>query len=188
MGEGPLDDPALAAEAGAGGDAPAGDDRRDAALAHQAAVLVMGHSRGRRGRPQGVFADRPLRPPIGRTASISGISWVTSLRWPPVSVTASGMPEASTSRWCFELKAGAIDRAQGRSGAPKNRPYVAGVCGRPRPVDLPGRVQTDQKAMVQLLPDPGRLPVAQAPPAGHPRAVAELLRAGRARRSRCLRT
>ncbi len=101
MGEGPLDDPALAAEAGAGGDAPAGDDRRDAALAHQAAVLVMGHSRGRRGRPQGVFADRPLRPPIGRTASISGISWVTSLRWPPVSVTASGMPEASTSRWCF---------------------------------------------------------------------------------------
>ncbi len=119
MGEGPLDDPALAAEAGAGGDAPAGDDRRDAALAHQAAVLVMGHSRGRRGRPQGVFADRPIRPPIGRTASISGISGVTSLRWPPVSVTASGMPEASTSRWCFELKAGAIDRTRAAQEPPK---------------------------------------------------------------------
>ncbi len=41
MGEGTLDDPTLAAEAGAVGDAPVGDDRRDAALAYQAAVLVV---------------------------------------------------------------------------------------------------------------------------------------------------
>jgi hypothetical protein len=33
-------------------------------------------------------------PRIGGTASISGISCVTSLRLPPVSVTASGMPPA----------------------------------------------------------------------------------------------
>ena len=34
----------------------------------------------------------PTRPRTGGTASISGISWVTSLRLPPVSDTASDMP------------------------------------------------------------------------------------------------
>jgi hypothetical protein len=41
VGEGPLHHPALAPEAGAVGGAPAGDDRSDAAPAHQAAVLVV---------------------------------------------------------------------------------------------------------------------------------------------------
>ncbi|OXY85020.1 hypothetical protein BEK98_46080 [Streptomyces diastatochromogenes] len=38
---------------------------------------------------------------IGGTAWISGISWVTSLPLPPVVIAASGMPCASTIRWCL---------------------------------------------------------------------------------------
>ena len=41
VGEGTLDDPALAPEAGAVRGQASGDDRADAALAHQAAVLVV---------------------------------------------------------------------------------------------------------------------------------------------------
>lgn len=37
---------------------------------------------------------------VGR-ASTSGISWVLSWRWPPVTVTASGMPPVSVITWCF---------------------------------------------------------------------------------------
>ena len=41
VGEGPLADPAPSPEPGAVGGAPSGDHRADAALAHEAAVLVM---------------------------------------------------------------------------------------------------------------------------------------------------
>src|SRR5439155_15570607 len=41
-------------------------------------------------------------PRTGGTRSISETSWVTSLRLPPVSVQASGIPVASTKRWCLE--------------------------------------------------------------------------------------
>ena len=51
----------------------------------------------RSGRRRG----RPTRPRTAGTASTSGISWVTSLRLPPVSVQASGIPVASTRR-CFD--------------------------------------------------------------------------------------
>ncbi|MBB5816920.1 hypothetical protein HNR72_008042 [Streptomyces collinus] len=37
----------------------------------------------------------------GGTLSISGRSWVTSLRFPPVSDTASGMPWPSVRTWCL---------------------------------------------------------------------------------------
>ncbi len=37
-----------------------------------------------------------------RIAAISGISWVTSLRWPPVSDIGSGIPCASVITWCLE--------------------------------------------------------------------------------------
>jgi hypothetical protein len=39
---------------------------------------------------------------IGGTASSSGMSWVMSLRLPPVRLTASGMPPASQIGWCLE--------------------------------------------------------------------------------------
>jgi hypothetical protein len=52
----------------------------------------------RRGRRRG----RPTLPRTGGTRSMSGTSWVTSLRLPPVTVQASGIPVASTKRWCLE--------------------------------------------------------------------------------------
>src|SRR5438094_122117 len=42
-----------------------------------------------------------MRPRTGGTRSSSSSSWVTSLRLPPVSVQASGMPPPSTRRWCL---------------------------------------------------------------------------------------
>src|SRR4051812_3891181 len=52
----------------------------------------------------GFRRGRPTLPATGRAcrSSSNGSSWVTSLRLPPVSATASGMPVASTKRWCFE--------------------------------------------------------------------------------------
>jgi hypothetical protein len=44
-----------------------------------------------------------------------------------------------------------------------------------RPVDLTGGVELGQQLVVQLLPDTGLLPRPKPPPAGDPRAVAELL-------------
>ena len=96
-GEGPLDDPADLAEPGAMFGLAAGDHGLDSARSDQPAVLVVvvaaiGDQRvGSKARP-------PITPRTGGTLSISGISWVTSLRLPPVSVQASGIPLASTSR------------------------------------------------------------------------------------------
>ena len=96
-GEGALDDPADAAEPGAVFGLAAGDHGLDSARADEPAVLVVvvaavGDERvGSKAGP----ADHTAH---GRHLSISGISWVTSLRLPPVSVQASGIPLASTSR------------------------------------------------------------------------------------------
>ena len=43
----------------------------------------------------------PTRPATAGILSSRGSSWVTSLRFPPVSDTASGMPWPSTMRWCL---------------------------------------------------------------------------------------
>lgn len=50
----------------------------------------------------GFDKGRPRLPRIGGIASISGSSWVMSLRLAPVSISDSGMPCASVRRWCFE--------------------------------------------------------------------------------------
>ncbi|MGC0372736.1 hypothetical protein RKD28_000252 [Streptomyces sp. SAI-229] len=50
----------------------------------------------------GLRRGRPRRPRINGTASTSGRSWGTSCRFPPVGVTADGVPSRSTIRWCFE--------------------------------------------------------------------------------------
>src|SRR6266508_786785 len=87
-GEGALDDPAVAAEPGAVLALAARDFGRNTPPTELAAVLVVvvaaigGETRG--------------------TAPLSGISWVTSLRLPPVSRQASGLPVASTRGWCLE--------------------------------------------------------------------------------------
>ena len=96
-GEGALDDPAVAAEAGAVLGLAAGDLGLDAALADEVAVLVVVVA-AVGDEPCGRRRGRPTLPRTGGTRSSSGISWVTSLRLPPVTVQASGIPVASTRR------------------------------------------------------------------------------------------
>ena len=100
-GEGALDDPAVAAEAGAVLGLAASDDRFDAALPDEAAVLVVVVAAVGDAASAGRRLGRPTRPRTGGTRSSSSSSWVTSLRLPPVSVQASGMPPPSTRRWCL---------------------------------------------------------------------------------------
>jgi hypothetical protein len=99
-GEGALEDPADLAQSGTVGDATSGDQRLDASLPQQAAILVEVVA------PVGVQASglrrgRTRRPRIDGTASSSGRSWVTWCRFPPVSVRASGVPWRSTLRWSY---------------------------------------------------------------------------------------
>src|SRR5829696_10246757 len=61
-------------------------------------------------------------------------------------------------------------------GPPTPGPHAHAVDGGPGPVDLAVVTQPVQQPVVQLLPDPGRLPVAQPPPTGHAAATAQLLR------------
>jgi hypothetical protein len=100
-GEAALDHPAVSAQAGAVGDPAAGDPRSDAPGAQLPAVAVVVVAAVGEQLPWAP-AGRPRRPRIGGTASTSGISWVMSLRLPPVRLTASGMPPASQIRWCLE--------------------------------------------------------------------------------------
>jgi hypothetical protein len=96
-GKGTLNDPADTAQTGAVVGLAVGDLGCDPALAELATVVVVvvaAVSRDALGP-----AARPADPPrTAGTASMSGISWVTSLRLPPVSVQASGIPVASTRR------------------------------------------------------------------------------------------
>jgi hypothetical protein len=100
-GEGALDHPAERAEPGAARGAAAGDDRLDAARGQRAPVRVeviaaVGDDAvGAQPRPADLARTGPA-------PSTSGSNCVTSSRLPPVSVTASGMPELSVNRWCLE--------------------------------------------------------------------------------------
>ncbi len=99
-GDGPLDDPAVDAEAGAVWDAAAGDHRFDALRPDETAVFVVvvaavGQQRVRSSPGSSDQAGD------GRDLGEQGSSWVTSLRFPPVSDTASGMPCPSTRTWCL---------------------------------------------------------------------------------------
>jgi hypothetical protein len=99
--EASLDHPAVGAQSGAVPCSAAGDGRHDVASADLISVDVVvvptvGEERvGLAARSSDPAADR-------RIASSKGRSWVTSLRLPPVSRTASGVPCPSVMRWCFE--------------------------------------------------------------------------------------
>jgi hypothetical protein len=101
-GEGALDDPAGAAELGAVLGLVACDLRRDPAPAELAPVLVVvippisGDALRPAARPADLTAHR------GNALKERDELGVTSLRLPPVTVQASGMPVASTRRWCLE--------------------------------------------------------------------------------------
>lgn len=96
-------DPALDAEPGAVLLPAPGDQRLGPALPPQAAVLVVvvvsvgEHEVGFLSRPAVFAGDRPGVKAVEQRWQLGDV-----VRCPPVSATASGMPEASTSRWCFE--------------------------------------------------------------------------------------
>ena len=88
-----------------------------------------------------------------------------SLRLPPVSEQASGVPPAGDY---VMLGAGFF--------APPKRPHVRATDRRPRPVDQLGLLQLRQQELVQPLPNTRLLPLPQPTPAGDPRTTTHLLR------------
>src|SRR3954447_24341612 len=125
----------------------------------------------------GFWRGRPRLPATGRASrsSSNGISWVTSLRLPPVSATASGIPVASTNRWCFE-PVRERSTGDGPVRSPQKGTHMRSVDGGTRPIDRARRVQPGEQLLMQRVPHTGLLPVAQPPPRRDPGAVAVLLR------------
>ena len=164
----------------------AGDHRFDAALRGAGGGTCRGRSRGRRSATSGRRRGRPTRPATRGHASSSGSSWVTSLRLPPVSVTASGMPARVDEEVVLGARRGPGRPGSGPSRSPLFRLDVAGVDDRPRPVDLASRPQAaSASSACSLSHTPASLPLLQPAPAGQPRPEAELLRQMLPRRSRC---
>lgn len=75
--------PSVNTEAGTVRYSAASDDRFDAPSPDQAAVLVVVIA---------AVAEEDVRPSTWSSDESRDISWVTSLRFPPVRGTASGMP------------------------------------------------------------------------------------------------
>lgn len=100
-GEGAFYHPPVAAQAGAVGCAASGDDGQDAAgtdlVPVEVVVVAAVCEDGVR-----LAAGSAHAPRTGGMASSSGRSWVTSLRLPPVRMTASGVPCPSVIRWCLD--------------------------------------------------------------------------------------
>jgi hypothetical protein len=96
-GEGALNDPAHSPESGAVLGLAASDLRVDVAGTELAPVLVVVVA-AVGGDPVGPPARAADLAAYRRTRSTSETSWVTSLRLPPVTVQASGIPPASTRR------------------------------------------------------------------------------------------
>src|SRR5829696_2815017 len=103
------------------------------------------------------------------SCSSSWESWVLAADRP----TDSGRPSPSMSRWYLE------PACPGRPDSRRSTPLTPGpdahaVDGGPGPVDLAIITEPVQQPMMQGLPDPGGLPVAQPPPAAHAAATAQL--------------
>ncbi|GIK76924.1 MAG: hypothetical protein BroJett022_06140 [Actinomycetes bacterium] len=109
-------------------------------------------------------------PAIGSRPSTKGSSWVTSLRLPPVSETASGTPRESLSRWCLE-PVRARSTGEGPVQPPSQSAYVAAIDRGRCPVDPAGLVEPAQQLSVKSVEDPGPLPVLQASVCGRRRAA-----------------
>ena len=62
-----------------------------------------------------------------------------------------------------------------RFWAASGGPHMRGVDHGTGPVQLPRRLQLSEEQLVQLLPDPGPVPLLESPPAGHPGPEPELL-------------
>ena len=173
-GEGALDHPTGTAEAGAVLGLAAGDLRFDPAAAKLVPVRIVVIA---------AVGRDPVGPPswpadlaaTGGIRSRSGISWVTSFRLPPVSVQASGIPVASTTRWCFDPF---LARSTGLG--PVADPLLSPArdwSRRPRATIRSRQSHAARKhEAVQPLPDACPLPLVQAAIASRAAAEAELQR------------
>jgi hypothetical protein len=120
------------------------------------------------GRQRGL----PTAPRPGGTLSRGGMSWVTSLRLPPVAVQ---IPVASTRRRCFDPFL-ALSTGLG----PVSEPPFSLAHGSSRRRRAPTRARPPPAARRAgagaASPNPGPLPLFKAPVAGRARAEAELER------------
>ncbi|GGU97563.1 hypothetical protein GCM10010211_76010 [Streptomyces albospinus] len=106
-------------------DTAAGNHGFDARGPHEPAVLVVVVAPVRN-RHLGLSTRTSDAPGNGDTLFNRGMSWVTSLRLPPVSDTARGMPCASVRTWC--LPPGRVRSiGPGPLWAPTGSPDVGGV-------------------------------------------------------------
>ena len=138
--------------------AASGDLRGDAQLTDPAAVGVVVVSAVGVHRLRAPSRPAPRLPRIGGTALSKGISWVTSLRLPPVRVAASGMPWASTITWCLLPALAPVHRGRTRLRPALHRAQVGGVHRRPGEVQQASSAQLSENDLfVQALPDPGLL-------------------------------
>ena len=88
------------------------------------------------------------------------MSWVTSLRLPPVSSTASGTPPASVIRWCLEPSRPRSTGLRPVFGPPLSaRTWLESTTARERS-SFPAGSQFGEQNLVQTLPEPGVVPVA----------------------------
>jgi hypothetical protein len=87
-----------------------------------------------------------------------------SCRFPPVRVTASGMPWASTIRWCLEPGWPRLT-GEGPTWSPFECVHVRGVHRAPLQVEQAGGAQLGQQQLVQGGPHAGLGPVPHPPPA-----------------------
>jgi hypothetical protein len=138
--------------------APSRDHGADPALPEHAAVLVVVVAAVGQ---QCIRAPAPPADPARDSGNLSssGLSWVTSLRFPPVSDTASGTPCPSTMRWCLlpgRARSTGLGPLLGPVGRRGSRTGPAGpapaVC--PRPSSDPASATTARPAPQFIRHDP----------------------------------
>ena len=175
-GQGALDHPAVAPQPLAGVDRPCG---RSATLmcAPAQRPAAAGDSRTPCRRAAWPGACAAGRRALDRRDGVEQLLEDDRCRggWRRSGRTASGMPRAVDHDMALRARFAAIRRVRAGRGAP----LLAGTLALSRQARLqsiwsasPSR---SSSARWSRVPDPGRLPVAQAPPAGHARAAAQLL-------------
>jgi hypothetical protein len=172
-GDGALDHPTEDAQAGAVLPASFGDHRGNASRPDEAPVLVV---------VVAPVSEQGIRAPTGpandtddrRGLVEQGQQLGTSLRLPPVSDTASGMPWPSVRTWCLlpgRARSTGLGSLLGLCGPP-GRERSRSPPATSRASSLPAASPAAPGAVRR---DAGLVPGGQAPPARHPRAEAQLL-------------
>jgi hypothetical protein len=124
-------------------------------------------------RRPGLCRPGPGLPPAGGVSVRAGGACVTSLTSAAATAAFNGTPRASAKTWCSLPD---LPRSVGSGPAPSPPGGLGkgGVAQGPPPVDLAGAVELGQQRRVQLPPDAGLAPGAQAVPAGLATTAAQL--------------